>query len=181
MLGVDLAPLDFNCGDEVVYVEDSRYAERPRRGTRVDSISYYTQELAADSRHLFKMQQRKSQIAESGNQAIRADNWLDQAVRNFTVVASRIIEDSLVANDLSTPDESFDLSPDALVAEHMTSRYGSFSPATVSPGAWYSEKKGKSAKLMKQERMVRTAFMWTGAAVSCSSLSCHTAHFPFPC
>lgn len=81
MLGVDMAPCDCNCvGDQadVVYIEDGRYVERPVRGTRVDSISYYTQELAADSRALFKMQQRKVQIADSGNLSFKADNWLNQ-------------------------------------------------------------------------------------------------------
>jgi len=88
ILGVDSAPMDFGgCGgsggscygdDEVLFVEDGRYVERPERGTRVDSISYYTQELAADSRALFKMQQRKVQIAESGNLSFQADNWLNK-------------------------------------------------------------------------------------------------------
>jgi hypothetical protein len=82
---------------------DHRYAERPPRGTRVDSISYYTHELAADSRALFKLQQRKLRIAESGSAAAAADSWFEQASRNFSVLADRILEDSHVDNDLLTP------------------------------------------------------------------------------
>jgi hypothetical protein len=138
VLGVDLEPWDCSCGDDgSVYVEDARYAERPERGTRVDSISYYTQELAANSRALFKIQQRKVQIAESGNMSIKADNWLDQAVRNFTMAATQIMDDSAIANDLKVPDRpSQASSPEILAAsvpraEKMTSQYGSFSSATI--------------------------------------------------
>jgi Late exocytosis, associated with Golgi transport/Cytosolic domain of 10TM putative phosphate transporter len=38
-------------------------AKKPPRGTRVDSIAYYTQELAAHSRNLFRMQQRHASLA----------------------------------------------------------------------------------------------------------------------
>jgi hypothetical protein len=38
-------------------------AKKPARGTRVDSIAYYTQELAAHSRNLFRMQQRHASLA----------------------------------------------------------------------------------------------------------------------
>lgn len=160
ILGVDLQPLDCSCkNSDVVYVDDSRYAERPARGTRVDSISYYTQELAADSRTLFKLQQRKLQIAESGNMAIRADNWLDQAVRDFKTVADRILDDSVLANDLLAPENSFDSSPDALVAEHMTSRYGSFSPATLdnrsSRRGWQMSSDDKGTRLVQSDMLVR--------------------------
>jgi Late exocytosis, associated with Golgi transport/Cytosolic domain of 10TM putative phosphate transporter len=124
-LGVDLQPWDCSSiachgaasnrpgggggGDEPLMVEDDgRYAERPERGTRVDSISYYTQELAADSRALFKLQQRKLRIAESGNASISADNWLEQASRNFSRLANEILDESSLENDLLTPQDSYD-------------------------------------------------------------------------
>lgn len=136
ILGVDLAPMDFACGgrDPPLYVEDGQYAERPERGTRVDSISYYTQELAADSRALLKMQQRKLRIAESGNLNLVADNWLEQASRNFKEVADCIINDSEVDNDLLTPQDSFDYYPESIRAERIASGYGSFGPGpTAAP------------------------------------------------
>jgi len=49
--------------------------QRPAKGTRVDSINYYTQELAHQSRVLFKLQKRKVRIANSGNATITADHW----------------------------------------------------------------------------------------------------------
>jgi len=142
VLGVDLAPVDCSCmapsgsslHDDAVYIEDGRYVERPSRGTRVDSISYYTQELAAESRALFKMQKRKTQIAESGNLSFQADNWLNQAVRDLTSVADAVLQDSIEANDLvntsheEDDDEFFGAytSPRTLLAGEISSQYGSF-------------------------------------------------------
>ena len=80
--------------------------KRPARGTRIDSISYYTQELAAHSRTLFRMQKRKGAIAESGNQSIQAANWLDSVVREASLVASRIMDDSVQDNALISPADS---------------------------------------------------------------------------
>jgi hypothetical protein len=73
---------------------------RPKRGTRVDSIQYYTRELAAHSRVLFRLQQRKNSIAESGNASIRADNWWFEQVNSM---ANRILIDSVEENALISP------------------------------------------------------------------------------
>jgi hypothetical protein len=138
LLGVDLLPLDwrFSCtgNEDILYVEDGRYSEKPARGTRVDSISYYTAELGANSRSLFKMQQQKAQIAESGNMSLRAENWYESVSRDFTEVANQILGDSVEANDLTSPGEAR-LTPEMLSnsvpqAEKMTSIYGTLGLST---------------------------------------------------
>ena len=106
-------------------------SQRPPRGTRVDSISYYTQELAAHSRTLFRMQQKKIKIANDGAQQLHnehvlrmtalanAENgargggitdsllhnpfWLDQIFLEATHVADQILDDSEWDNALITP------------------------------------------------------------------------------
>jgi len=109
--------------------------KRPARGTRVDSISYYTQELAAHSRTLFRMQKRKGAIAESGNQSIQASNWLDSVVREASLVASRIMDDSVQDNALISPADSFDHAGSSSsrhrMAETMSSTYGSINNNTT--------------------------------------------------
>jgi Late exocytosis, associated with Golgi transport/Cytosolic domain of 10TM putative phosphate transporter len=156
VLGIDLAPLECtqpcSSSDEEDNNADSYYSsysemanddphpqlERPARGTRVDSIAYYTQELAAHSRALFRMQQRKASIAVSGNQSerITADNWLGRVVQEANLVAAQIMDDSVVENALVTPvDNYYDDSKGTVgvPAENTTtSRYGSIgSPVTT--------------------------------------------------
>ena len=138
MLGVELAPCDCGGGeDDVYYLDEDVRKERPSVGTRVDCISYYTQELAAHSRTLFLMQRKKNQIAMSGNASLRADNWFDKAVRQAAQVADAIMDESRLDNGLLSPSDSFQSTPGERPvmqrAELMTSRYGSFSPATLLP------------------------------------------------
>lgn len=98
---------------------------KPPKGTRVDSITYYTQELAAHSRTLFRMQQRKTSIAESGNHSLRAVNWLDKIVNHATVMANKIMDDSVNDNALQASHARPCGIPQA---ENMTSQYGSIAP-----------------------------------------------------
>jgi hypothetical protein len=112
-----------------------QFEPRPPRGTRVDSISYYTQELAAHSRTLFRMQQKKIKIANEGAQQLHDEHlrisalinaangtkdsssilqnpfWFDQILYEATQVADQILDDSEFDNALITPptyDEIYD-------------------------------------------------------------------------
>jgi hypothetical protein len=137
VLGVDLNPIDClgSQDQEAVLFDDDHLAEqpfeRPERGARVDSISYYTQDLAAKSRALFRLQKQKESIADTGNFAMRAENWFDKVFLEVTAVADRIMDDSVYDNDLICPSESVDSSLRLPQAEHMTSRYGSISPIVL--------------------------------------------------
>ena len=103
--------------------------QRPARGSHVDSISYYTQDLAATSRALMKLQRRKTAIAATGNRLNRADGWIDKAMVVARQIANQIMEDSAEDNSLLVGP------PQALrgnrfsgipQVENMTSMYGSF-------------------------------------------------------
>jgi hypothetical protein len=156
ILGVDMQPFDLTCGcsgELPVYVQDGRYVERPEKGTRVESISYYTQELAANSATLFKMQQRKAEIALSGNDAIQADNWMEKAFSNFAWVQNIIMADSARENDLLSPEDPYCQSPDPIFpkAELMSSRYGAISPAIQESTASYESMDEPPERLLKED------------------------------
>jgi hypothetical protein len=100
------------------------------------------------------MQKRKSRIAESGNQLKQVDNWLDKAVRQASEVANTILEDSIKDNHLTSPYESFDEGGTVPQAESMTSRYGSFSQATLSHRAIYGRSKFDKIPEERKEPLV---------------------------
>lgn len=168
ILGIDLQPLDCRqCVDDQdpVELDDDHLAQRPERGVRVDSISYYTQDLASQSRALFRLQKKKESIADSGNQSIRASNWFDKVVLEVSQVATRIMDDSALDNDLLSPNDSMESSfssknAQLVHAEKMTSQYGSISSVTLSnrltqesstPGL---EQGAKTARLVEDDHLV---------------------------
>jgi Late exocytosis, associated with Golgi transport/Cytosolic domain of 10TM putative phosphate transporter len=164
ILGVDLQPLDINCANpDAVIDEEDVTAARPARGTRVDSISYYTQELAAHSRILFKMQKRKAEIAESGNRSMQADNWFDKVVKEASAMANRIMAESMLDNDLvvAPSSESWKDRLGIPQAEQMASRYGSFNPGGYlddidEDDVGVSPRRSTSSLDSKNERLVYT-------------------------
>lgn len=127
----------FASGDicRVAYVDNRLGNAKPSRGIHVDSISYYTHDLAASNQEMYFMQQRKSEIAITGNSSFEADNWLSRVMHSAFEVADRIMVDSAEDNSLRTAYNSFDDSGAAVPqAEQMSSRYGSFGPVSdVSP------------------------------------------------
>ena len=139
VLGVELEPLDFPLcrpgDDEVLVVEDDAATERVPKGTRVDSISYYTQELAAFSKELFILQERKNRVAEEGRSSQPNLTWFDGLVQSVENVAGQILEQSMVDNELASSSGDWDRDRDGAEgvpqAEHMTSKYGSFSAVTL--------------------------------------------------
>jgi Late exocytosis, associated with Golgi transport/Cytosolic domain of 10TM putative phosphate transporter len=108
---------------------------KPARGTRVDSIAYYTHELAAHSRILFRLQQRKVGIAETGNHSIRADQyWLERVVQEFSLVGDQILDDSVLDNALQAPSGYAEQHvPQAEAMTSSSAGYGTIS-APNSPG-----------------------------------------------
>jgi hypothetical protein len=116
----------------VAYVDDRSVNERPPRGTHVDSISYYTYDLAGTNKDMYFMQRRKAEIALTGNTSFEADNWLSQLMISAYEVADQIMVDSAEDNALratySLSDECGSSIPQA---ELMSSRYGSFGRPVV--------------------------------------------------
>lgn len=95
--------------------------EKPTRGKRVDSIVYYTHELALNSRALYRMQQHKAEIADSGNQAFTCNNWLDSALQGASILANLILDESALDNALVTSNDNF---VPADNVERVSSQYG---------------------------------------------------------
>jgi hypothetical protein len=175
VLGVDLQPVDLNCmaDPDILYLPDELpiLEDRVKRGTRVDSISYYTHELAAHSRTLFDIQQRKVSIAESGNETVRADYWFSHAAQFASQAADQIMNDSALDNELTSPSTSYDHShpetnPEVPQAEDMTSRYGSFAPFnTIGHGIQRANwampgQNDKKSSLIQDDHLVRALLPW---------------------
>jgi Late exocytosis, associated with Golgi transport/Cytosolic domain of 10TM putative phosphate transporter len=107
VLGIDMAPCDCYggcCGTPNVAYVDNREAmtHRPQRGTHVDSISYYTYDLAETNKKLYTMQQRKAEMAFEGSNHVEADNWFTKLVVSAHEMADEIMIDSAEDNALRT-------------------------------------------------------------------------------
>ena len=115
----------------VAYVDNRSSNERPTRGTHVDSISYYTYDLADCNKRMYAMQQRKAEIARTGNSSNHVDTWLARLMISANEVADQIMVDSAEDNALRAnyTGTSFDggMGNDPVPqAELMSSHYGSF-------------------------------------------------------
>ena len=113
----------------VAFVDNRVNNQKPDRGVLVDSISYYTHDLADLNKVMYALQQRKADIAVSGNTSFEADNWFSRLMVSAYEVADQIMIDSAEDNELRATYSSFDESVGAIPqAELMTSHYGSFGP-----------------------------------------------------
>lgn len=112
----------------VAYVDNRSVNQRPARGTHVDSISYYTYDLADSNRNMYSMQQRKSEIALTGNASKDSDSWIEQLMISANEIADQIMIDSAEDNALRATYTGFDDKFGTAIpqAELMSSHYGSF-------------------------------------------------------
>lgn len=112
----------------VAYVDNRGVNQRPARGTHVDSISYYTFDLADCNKKLYTMQKRKSQIALTGNASNDAETWLSRLMISANEIADQIMIDSAVDNSLRAAYTNMDdrFGVPIPQAELMASHYGSF-------------------------------------------------------
>ena len=95
----------------------------------MDSISYYTYDLADCNKDMYFMQQRKTELALNGNSSFIADNWLSRLMISAYEVADQIMVDSAEDNALRATYSSYDTYGASIPqAELMSSRYGSFGP-----------------------------------------------------
>lgn len=104
ILGIDTAPCDFGCcaTPNVAYVDNRVTVEKPVKGTHVDSISYYTYDLAETNKELQAMQTRKVQMAFAGSSHVDADNWITKLMVAAYEMADEIMIDSAEDNALRT-------------------------------------------------------------------------------
>jgi hypothetical protein len=104
ILGIDMAPCDFGCcaTPNVAYVDTRDSKEKPERGTHVDSISYYTYDLAETNKELHAMQTRKVKMAFVGSSHVEAENWLTKLMVSAYEMADEVMLDSAEDNALRT-------------------------------------------------------------------------------
>jgi Late exocytosis, associated with Golgi transport/Cytosolic domain of 10TM putative phosphate transporter len=152
-----------------------RKMETSKRWTRVDLIAYYTQELALHSRSLFRMQQQKTVIAESGNQTIQCNNWFDYAIREASLFANQILDESAKGNALVT---SRDDDVTVGIAERMSSQYGTINQAVLLDCNNQSElnniQNGRETESREITPLLRneTENMENGVSLPCLSILC---------
>lgn len=128
VLGIEASPVD--CGfqrDTVRFVSVDDECT-PKRGTRVDSVSYYTRELAKSNRVLFDMQQENQRLAETGTKTLRDQTWFTNIVDKIAKVSAEILRESKEANFLQAIPTGTLAGSDGpkrnQLAENMTSMYG---------------------------------------------------------
>lgn len=104
ILGIDMAPCDFGCcaTPNVAYVDNRDTTEKPDKGTHVDSISYYTYDLAETNKELHAMQTRKNEMAFVGSSHVDAENWITKLMVAAYEMADEIMIDSAEDNALRT-------------------------------------------------------------------------------
>mmetsp|Transcript_28604 Transcript_28604/g.77462 ORF Transcript_28604/g.77462 Transcript_28604/m.77462 type:complete len:1097 (+) Transcript_28604:157-3447(+) len=111
ILGIDMAPFDgfcFGSVPNVAYVDNRDMTQKPQKGTHVDSISYYTCDLADMNEEMCSMQRRKSEIAFQGTHHPEANNWFTKLVVSAYEMADEIMLDSAEDNALRTAYTSLD-------------------------------------------------------------------------
>jgi hypothetical protein len=72
----------------------SVYNSEPRRGERVDSISYYNHKLIAINEKLARMQHEKIELAQRGNDQVRASQWISHAIDRVSTAAESTLGSS---------------------------------------------------------------------------------------
>ena len=81
---------------------DNMFNVEPRRGDRVDSISYYSHKLKNINERLARMQKEKIELAQKGNDQLRASQWISQAIDRVSTAAENTLgsqtdEDGLIS------------------------------------------------------------------------------------
>ena len=69
-------------------MDDDDYTS-PQRGTRVDSVSYYKNQLDDLNDKVERMQQEKRRIMEEGNDRVSASEWISNIYRMTSDVVRR--------------------------------------------------------------------------------------------
>eukprot|EP00550_Attheya_septentrionalis_P009222 CAMPEP_0198291930 /NCGR_PEP_ID=MMETSP1449-20131203/9268_1 /TAXON_ID=420275 /ORGANISM="Attheya septentrionalis, Strain CCMP2084" /LENGTH=1076 /DNA_ID=CAMNT_0043990617 /DNA_START=67 /DNA_END=3297 /DNA_ORIENTATION=- len=142
--GIELSPWTWRpCFPECGRFHAQDDGTVPEKGDQVDSILYYTRDLADCNAQMVIFQNQVNQLAEIGNQSFRATTWLEKAVDALSCGAMDILDESMIDNGLTTPKQT-SASSRRLTAgttgvtqvERMKSvgaRYGSFSEAAREP------------------------------------------------
>ena len=74
----------------------------PRRGENVDSINYYSRELTIMNERVARMQHEKIELAQKGNDSVRASQWISHAIDRVSSVAESTLRSSHDGDGLIT-------------------------------------------------------------------------------
>jgi len=109
--GVESSPIIVSCGGggrNVIVAtaeggdndSDSMNPDRlPQRGEYVDSISYYRRELGVMNKRVARMQHEKKRLAQTGNDSVRASQWISHAMDRVSTVAESTLRPSRGGDD----------------------------------------------------------------------------------
>lgn len=103
--GIESAPIFSGFGGRWQHgsTDVSVYNVTPRRGERVDSISYYNHKLTSIDEKLASMQREKIELAQRGDDQVRASQWISHAIDRVSTAAETTLgshtedEDGLIA------------------------------------------------------------------------------------
>jgi hypothetical protein len=88
--GVETSPIFSSFGGKNMGIDDdiSVHSDRlPRRGENVDSINYYSRELSIMNERVARMQHEKIELAQKGNDSVRASQWISHAIDRVSSAA----------------------------------------------------------------------------------------------
>ena len=71
----------------------------PSKGERVDSIHYYTRELRVMNDRVARMQHDKVELAQKGNDTVRASQWISHQMDRMSNVANQSFVGSYIWMD----------------------------------------------------------------------------------
>mmetsp|Transcript_1282 Transcript_1282/g.2730 ORF Transcript_1282/g.2730 Transcript_1282/m.2730 type:complete len:1017 (+) Transcript_1282:31-3081(+) len=94
--GIESSPMFASFGgknndDDSMSVHSDRM---PERGETVDSINYYSRELTIMNERVVRMQHEKIELAQSGNESVRASQWISRAIDRVSTAAESTLRPS---------------------------------------------------------------------------------------
>lgn len=82
--GIEMSPISLGGKDKERGGAEQHVAQR---GEKVDSINYYRQELNVLNERVARMQHEKIELAQKGNDSVRASQWISHAIDRVSNVA----------------------------------------------------------------------------------------------
>mmetsp|Transcript_12989 Transcript_12989/g.30705 ORF Transcript_12989/g.30705 Transcript_12989/m.30705 type:complete len:949 (+) Transcript_12989:219-3065(+) len=95
--GIESSPLFF--GGKSSNSNSDEDGEVLRRGEKVDSINYYTRELSLMNERMSRMQHDKIELAQKGNDTVRASQWISHAIDRVSTVSNRALSGNRQSQD----------------------------------------------------------------------------------
>lgn len=88
--GIETSPIFSSFGGNHTGMDDDlsmNSGRLPRRGENVDSINYYSRELSIMNERIARMQHEKIELAQKGNDSMRASQWISHAIDRVSSAA----------------------------------------------------------------------------------------------